>query len=64
MTVLGRELWNELGARFPAARVTRKGALLLDHPDGAPAGDARAGARARDVRCVLEPGDLQVDPAG
>ena len=37
MTVIGRELWHELGARFPAARVTRKGALLLDHPDGAPA---------------------------
>ncbi|MGZ4177442.1 MAG: NAD(P)/FAD-dependent oxidoreductase [Solirubrobacteraceae bacterium] len=63
MTVLGRELWNELGARFPTARVARKGALLLDHPDGEPAGDAEP-ALGPAVRCVLEPGDLQVDPAG
>ena len=63
MTVIGRELWHELGARFPAARVTRKGALLLDHPDGAPA-DELEPALAPGVRCVLEPGDLQVDPAG
>jgi D-hydroxyproline dehydrogenase subunit beta len=63
MTVLGRELWHELGTRFPAARVTRKGALLLDHPDGAPVADLEP-ALARGVRCVREPGDLQVDPAG
>jgi glycine/D-amino acid oxidase-like deaminating enzyme len=63
MTVIGRALWEELGSRFPAARVTRKGALLLDHPDGAPA-DELEPALAPGVRCVLEPGDLQVDPAG
>jgi D-hydroxyproline dehydrogenase subunit beta len=63
MTVLGRELWNELGSRFSAARVTRKGALLLDHPDGEVDGQ-REPALAPGIRCVHEPGDLQVDPAG
>jgi glycine/D-amino acid oxidase-like deaminating enzyme len=63
MTVLGRELWHELGARFPAARVARKGALLLDHPDGEPGSDMEP-ALAGGVRCLREPGDLQVDPAG
>jgi D-hydroxyproline dehydrogenase subunit beta len=63
MTVLGRELWGELGERFPAARVTAKGALLLDHPDGA-ADDELEPALATGIRCLLEPGDLQVDPAG
>ena len=64
MTVLGRELWHELGGRFPAARVTAKGALLLDHPDGEPVSDGLEPALASGVRCVLDPGDLQVDPAG
>jgi glycine/D-amino acid oxidase-like deaminating enzyme len=63
MTVLGRELWNELGTRFPTARVTHKGALLLDHADGEPAGELEP-ALAPGVRCVREPEDLQVDPAG
>ena len=63
MTVLGRELWRELGQRFPAARVTAKGALLLDHPDG-DVDDEREPALAPGIRCVHEPGDLQVDPAG
>jgi D-hydroxyproline dehydrogenase subunit beta len=63
MTVLGRALWNELGLQFPAARVTPKGALLLDHPDGRPAGDLEP-ALAPGVRCLREPGDLQVDPSG
>jgi D-hydroxyproline dehydrogenase subunit beta len=63
MTVLGRELWNELGLQFPAARVTPKGALLLDHPDGRPACDLEP-ALAPGVRCLREPGDLQVDPSG
>ncbi|HEX3978951.1 MAG TPA: FAD-dependent oxidoreductase [Solirubrobacteraceae bacterium] len=63
MTVLGRELWGELGERFPAARVTAKGALLLDHPDGE-AGDELEPALATGIRCLLDPGDLQVDPAG
>jgi len=61
--VLGRELWNELGQRFPAARVTAKGALLLDHPGG-DVDDEREPALASGTRCVCEPGDLQVDPAG
>jgi glycine/D-amino acid oxidase-like deaminating enzyme len=63
MTVLGRELWRELGERFPAARVTVKGALLLDHPDGEVDAELEP-ALAPGVRCVHEPGDLQVDPAG
>jgi glycine/D-amino acid oxidase-like deaminating enzyme len=63
LTVIGRALWEELGSRFPAARVTRKGALLLDHPGGTAADDLEP-ALAPGVRCVLEPGDLQVDPAG
>jgi D-hydroxyproline dehydrogenase subunit beta len=63
MTVLGRELWGELGERFPAARVTAKGALLLDHPEGE-VDDELEPALAPRICCVHEPGDLQVDPAG
>ena len=63
MTVVGRELWHELGRRFPAAHVTAKGALLLDHPDGLVDGELEP-ALAAGIRCVHEPGDLQVDPAG
>ncbi|MFL5862705.1 MAG: NAD(P)/FAD-dependent oxidoreductase [Solirubrobacteraceae bacterium] len=63
MTVLGRDLWRRLGERFPDARVTRKGALLLDHPGGAPASSLEP-ALAPGIPCVHEPGDLQVDPAG
>jgi glycine/D-amino acid oxidase-like deaminating enzyme len=63
MTVLGRELWHELGERFPAARVTAKGALLLDHPAGQ-VDDELEPALAPGIRCVREPADLQVDAAG
>lgn len=63
MTVVGRELWRELGYRFPAARVTPKGALLLDHPDGE-IDPGLEPALAPGIRCLHEPGDLQVDPAG
>jgi glycine/D-amino acid oxidase-like deaminating enzyme len=63
MTLLGRELWNALGAAYPGARVARKGALLLDHPDGGPADDVEP-ALAPGLRCLREPGDLQVDAAG
>jgi len=63
MTVLGRQLWNDLGDAFAQARVTRKGALLLDHPDGRTAADLEP-ALAPGVRCLREPGDLQVDAAG
>jgi glycine/D-amino acid oxidase-like deaminating enzyme len=63
MTVLGRELWRELGERFPAARVTAKGALVLDHPDGE-VDDQLEPALAPGIPCVREPSDLQVDPAG
>jgi D-hydroxyproline dehydrogenase subunit beta len=63
MTVRGRELWRELGERFPAARVTAKGALLLDHPEGE-IDDELEPALAPRICCLHEPGDLQVDPAG
>jgi glycine/D-amino acid oxidase-like deaminating enzyme len=63
MTLLGRELWHELGERFPAARVTAKGALLLDHPEGE-VDEGLEPALAPGIRCLHEPGDLQVDPAG
>jgi D-hydroxyproline dehydrogenase subunit beta len=61
LALLGRELWVELGERFPAARVTRKGALLLDHPDGSDGGSLEP-ALAPGVRVLHEPEDLQVDP--
>jgi len=64
LTILGRELWHEVGERFPAARVTAKGALLLDDPDGQTVSDELEPALAPGVRCVREPGDLQVDPTG
>jgi D-hydroxyproline dehydrogenase subunit beta len=63
LALAGRDLWLELGERFPAARVARKGALLLDHPEGAPAPDLEP-ALAPGVRVVHEPDDLQVDPGG
>jgi D-hydroxyproline dehydrogenase subunit beta len=63
LALVGRELWLELGERFPNARVTRKGALLLDHPDGSPAPELEP-ELAPGVRVVREPDDLQVDPAG
>jgi D-hydroxyproline dehydrogenase subunit beta len=64
MTILGRELWRELGQRFPAARVTEKGALLLDHPEGDEVDEGLEPALAPGIACVHEPADLQVDPAG
>ena len=63
LALLGRDLWVELGERFPAARVTRKGALLLDHPDGAEEAQLEP-ALAAGVRVLREPDDLQVDPGG
>jgi glycine/D-amino acid oxidase-like deaminating enzyme len=63
LALLGRELWVELGERFPAARVTRKGALLLDHPDGAD-GTQLEPSLAPGIRVLHEPADLQVDPGG
>jgi D-hydroxyproline dehydrogenase subunit beta len=63
LALLGRELWLELGERFPAARVSRKGALLLDHPDGSDAA-ALEPALAPGVPVLHEPDDLQVDPGG
>jgi glycine/D-amino acid oxidase-like deaminating enzyme len=62
LAVLGRELWLELGNRFPAARVTRKGALVLEHPDGEEAGEREPGL-APGTCALWEEGDLQVDPA-
>jgi D-hydroxyproline dehydrogenase subunit beta len=63
LALLGRELWLELGERFPATRVTRKGALLLDHPAGSD-GAGLEPALAPGVQVLHEPDDLQVDPGG
>jgi glycine/D-amino acid oxidase-like deaminating enzyme len=63
LALIGRDLWLELGERFPAARVTRKGALLLDHPEGSDGTDLEP-ALAPGVRVVRESDDLQVDPIG
>ncbi|MGI8711604.1 MAG: NAD(P)/FAD-dependent oxidoreductase [Solirubrobacteraceae bacterium] len=63
LAVRGRELWGRLGERFAAARVTRKGALVLDHPDGADMSPLEP-SLAAGIRCVHEPDELQVDPAG
>ena len=63
LALIGRDLWVQLGERFPAARVTRKGALLLDHPDGAPAPELEP-ELAPGVRVLRETDDLQVDPLG
>jgi glycine/D-amino acid oxidase-like deaminating enzyme len=63
LALVGRELWLELGERFPAARVTRKGALLLDHPDGSPAPELEP-ELAPGVQVLREADDLQVDPVG
>jgi D-hydroxyproline dehydrogenase subunit beta len=63
LALAGRDLWLELGERFPAARVARKGALLLDHPDGAPAPELEP-ELAPGVRVLREADDLQVDPVG
>jgi glycine/D-amino acid oxidase-like deaminating enzyme len=63
LALLGRDLWLELGEQFPAARVTRKGALLLDHPDGSDVAQLEP-ALAPGVRVLHEPEDLQVDAPG
>jgi len=63
LALLGRDLWVELGERFPAARATRTGALLLDHPDGTDGAQLEP-ALAPGVRVLHEPEDLQVDPSG
>ena len=63
LAVTGRDLWLELGERFPAARVDRKGALLLDHPDGSAALELEP-ELAPGVQVLREPDDLQVDPVG
>ena len=63
LTIVGRELWNELGERFPAARVTRKGALLLGYPGGEPATELEP-VLAEGTVALHDPDDLQVDPVG
>ncbi len=71
LTIPGRELWEELGERFPAGRVTRKGSLLLDAGAGAGAGAGRDSVDVTEIEPalvpgtvgVLDPGDLQVDAA-
>jgi glycine/D-amino acid oxidase-like deaminating enzyme len=63
LALVGRELWLELAERFPAARVTRKGALLVDHKDGTPAPELEP-ELAAGVRVLRDADDLQVDPVG
>lgn len=63
LAVLGRRLWTELGDRFAEARVTRKGALTLDHPEGRDVGDLEP-SLAPGVVALRDPDELQVDPAG
>ncbi len=63
LAVRGRDLWLELGEAFPQARVARKGALVLGHPDGTDA-TGREPALAPGTTALHEPGDLQVDPRG
>ena len=55
----GRDLWLELGERFPEARVTRKGALVLGPGEDA---TAREPALAPGTTASHEPEELQVDP--
>jgi glycine/D-amino acid oxidase-like deaminating enzyme len=62
LAVLGRSLWLELAESFPAARVTRKGALLLGHPDGVDVAELEP-ALAPDVVALYDEDDLQVDPS-
>jgi glycine/D-amino acid oxidase-like deaminating enzyme len=62
LAVLGRDLWMDLDARFPEARVTRKGALVLDHPDGWLVGDLEP-ELAPGMVALHDPRELQVDPA-
>ena len=74
LAVLGRDMWTELGERFPEARVTRKGALLLQEGSDLPfahspceesaSGHFAEPALADDVFATPEPDDLQVDPRG
>ena len=61
LALLGRSLWVELGERFPEARVTRKGALVLDHPDGVDVSELEP-RLAPGVVALYEEEDLQVDP--
>lgn len=63
LTLVGRELWESLGVRFPAGRVTRTGSLLLAW-DGPGDAAAREPALASGVRALHEPGDLMVDAPG
>jgi D-hydroxyproline dehydrogenase subunit beta len=61
LALLGRELWLELGERFPEARVTQTGALVLDHPDGTEVSELEP-ELAPGVRALYEERELQVDP--
>jgi glycine/D-amino acid oxidase-like deaminating enzyme len=60
---LGRALWSELGERFPAARVTAKGALLMQASGGDGVCELEP-ALAPGTSVVHEPADLQVDATG
>ena len=64
LTIPGRELWETLGERLGAGRVTRKGSLLLARGparEGFTDAVAREPALAPGTVARHEPGDLQVD---
>jgi glycine/D-amino acid oxidase-like deaminating enzyme len=61
LATLGRSLWAELGERFPLARVARKGALVLGHPDGVDVSELEP-ELAPDVLALYDENELQVDP--
>ena len=64
LTVHGRELWETLGRRYPAGRVSRVGSLLLSRDAGHQDATTREPALAPGVTAIHEPGDLMVDAPG
>jgi D-hydroxyproline dehydrogenase subunit beta len=64
LAMLGRQVWRELAERFPGARVTPKGSLVMTHSDGSGRREVLEPELASGTVVVHEPDDLQVDAAG